>query len=670
MVFLMSMTYVYQRTKEFYFHSQLIKQILADAEHADFEATDKKPIAEINLPLVKLPVVESPVPKSLPKTRPTLKPTTKPTVKPTSRLPEVLLPVTRKPDKKPHTLPLVESRNESKKAVKMPHLPRGLMFNDAAINPIVVEDPEESEEPEEAEDVRTTTKKPIAFKMPPLTTPQPIVVDEPQDKAAIYAMSPAMQRLNSKMNSKSGIGGLLNKLKQREVITTQAPTTVSQLQFNDDEPCVIVPGGTELQSSWYNGGNEQITAKILVTIPIPNNPPRDASILVTFNADVTDIQVWEANASPYGNGKTYLFTPHNPVGISQVAGREFSFDFIVTVNADKAESQVFFCRGLEETGAVATTEAPEATNPPESDDEIILDYDIAVKKELPSQFLSLMKNRAQKPTAAKKVSARCQGTFGHPVVNPDQTDATNFTSAPSEELEIFPYDLNELLHKSILFYEAQRAGELPKSNRIPWRGDSTMRDGCDIGVDLSKGWFDAGDYVKFTFPAAYTATMLSWSLIDSAPAYKAANEYKNALSQVKWGLNWLIKAHISPNSLVVMVGDPHKDHGVWGRPEDIRMTRPSYVVDEINGGTEPAAEAAAALAAGSVVFKDEDPKFAAKCLEHAKQLLEFADKNRKEYHKSVPKVSDFYKSWSGYEDELCWATAWLYKASGDTPYLR
>ena len=301
--------------KEFYFHSQLIKQILADAEHADFEATDKKPIAEINLPLVKLPVVESPVPKSLSEAKPTTKPTHKPTVKPTSRLPELLLPVTRKPDKKPHTLPLVESRNESKKAVKMPHLPRGLMFNDAAINPIVVDDPEEPEEVEEPEEigevqevqeVKATTKKPVAFKMPPLTTPQPIIVNEPQDKATVYAMSPAMQRLNSKLNSRpnsgpQGIGGLLNKLKQREVMTTAAPTTVSQLQFTDDEPCVMVPGGTEMQSSWYNGGNEQITAKILVTIPIPNNPPRDASILVT------DIQVWKANATPYGNGKNISF---------------------------------------------------------------------------------------------------------------------------------------------------------------------------------------------------------------------------------------------------------------------------------------------------------------------------------------------------------------------------
>lgn len=86
-----------------------------------------------------------------------------------------------------------------------------------------------------------------------------------------------------------------------------------------------------------------------------------------------------------------------------------------------------------------------------------------------------------------------------------------------------------------------------------WRGDSVLRDGCDIGVDLSKGWFDAGDHVKYTFPAAFTTTMLVWSIIDYPDAYESANEMKNALDQVKWGLDWLLKAHISPNELVVMV---------------------------------------------------------------------------------------------------------------------
>ena len=103
---------------------------------------------------------------------------------------------------------------------------------------------------------------------------------------------------------------------------------------------------------------------------------------------------------------------------------------------------------------------------------------------------------------------------------------------------------------------------------------------------------------------------------------------ENALSQVKWELDWLLKAHIGPNQLVVMVGDPDKDHQTWGRPEgidsfiydndfflktflkfifyflEINERRPTYIIDQQNPGTEPAAEAAAALAAGSILFAE------------------------------------------------------------------
>lgn len=225
------------------------------------------------------------------------------------------------------------------------------------------------------------------------------------------------------------------------------------------------------------------------------------------------------------------------------------------------------------------------------------------------------------PTAPKRpTSKRCAGPSGKAVKMPRQS-FVNFTRAPDEELEIFGYDLNEVLHKSILFYEAQRAGELPRSNRVLWRGDSMLRDGCDIGVDLSRGWFDAGDHVKFTFPAAFTTTMLVWSIIDYPDAYEASGELNNALDQVKWGLDWLLKAQISPTELVVMVGDPHADHGIWGRPEDIHMRRPTYVVNEQNPGTEPAAEAAAALAAGSILFATRDPKYSEKLLTSSKVYL-------------------------------------------------
>lgn len=53
-----------------------------------------------------------------------------------------------------------------------------------------------------------------------------------------------------------------------------------------------------------------------------------------------------------------------------------------------------------------------------------------------------------------------------------------------------PYNYNEVLRKSILFYEAQRAGRLPATNRVPWRKSATLRDGAGTGVDLSDGWYD------------------------------------------------------------------------------------------------------------------------------------------------------------------------------------
>jgi endoglucanase len=40
----------------------------------------------------------------------------------------------------------------------------------------------------------------------------------------------------------------------------------------------------------------------------------------------------------------------------------------------------------------------------------------------------------------------------------------------------------EALTKSILFFEGQRSGKLPPSQRMKWRKDSALNDGQDIHV--------------------------------------------------------------------------------------------------------------------------------------------------------------------------------------------
>ena len=52
------------------------------------------------------------------------------------------------------------------------------------------------------------------------------------------------------------------------------------------------------------------------------------------------------------------------------------------------------------------------------------------------------------------------------------------------------YNYKNGIHASLLFYEAQRSGKLSADNRVPWRGDSMLNDGNDVGHDLTGGYFD------------------------------------------------------------------------------------------------------------------------------------------------------------------------------------
>ena len=58
------------------------------------------------------------------------------------------------------------------------------------------------------------------------------------------------------------------------------------------------------------------------------------------------------------------------------------------------------------------------------------------------------------------------------------------------------YDYSDALGKGLLFYEAQRSGKLPGDNKIPWRGDSDLNDGKDVGKDLTGGWHDGMNVIN------------------------------------------------------------------------------------------------------------------------------------------------------------------------------
>ena len=231
------------------------------------------------------------------------------------------------------------------------------------------------------------------------------------------------------------------------------------------------------------------------------------------------------------------------------------------------------------------------------------------------------------------------------------------------------YNYGEALQKSLLFYELQRSGDLPEDTRCNWRGDSGLKDGSDVGIDLTGGWYDAGDNVKFNLPMSYTASILGWSVYEDKDAYEESKQLEYALANIRWANEYFIKCHPSDEVYYYQVGDGNADHGWWGPAEcvEYQMARPSYRVDAQNPGSAVTAETSASLAVCSILFKDSDPAFSEKCLTHAKSLYAFADKYKSDAGYTA--ANGFYNSWSGYYDELCWAGVWLYRATGDSSYL-
>ncbi|KAJ0981291.1 hypothetical protein J5N97_009546 [Dioscorea zingiberensis] len=229
------------------------------------------------------------------------------------------------------------------------------------------------------------------------------------------------------------------------------------------------------------------------------------------------------------------------------------------------------------------------------------------------------------------------------------------------------HDYGDALRKSILFFEGQRSGRLPPGQRVTWRRDSALHDGAEDGVDLTGGYYDAGDNVKFGFPMAFTATLLAWSIIDFGR--NMGPHLNDAVTAVRWATDYLLKATSVPSVVYVQVGDAFRDHSCWERPEDMDTPRTVYKVDSNHPGSDVAGESAAALAAASIVFRSRDPAYSRRLLNRAISVFEYADKYRGAYSTSLRRaVCPFYCDFDGYQDELLWGAAWLHKASRRREY--
>lgn len=128
--------------------------------------------------------------------------------------------------------------------------------------------------------------------------------------------------------------------------------------------------------------------------------------------------------------------------------------------------------------------------------------------------------------------------------------------------------------------------------------------------DLSGGWYDAGDYNKYTtWAAEYVITLLhayeenksAWG--DDFNIPESNNEIPDILDEVKWGLDWLIKMQNATgnNSVLSIVSLSHS------KADDSHASPPSSATGRSYYGpasTNATMSTAAAFAFASKVLKD------------------------------------------------------------------
>ncbi len=230
-------------------------------------------------------------------------------------------------------------------------------------------------------------------------------------------------------------------------------------------------------------------------------------------------------------------------------------------------------------------------------------------------------------------------------------------------------DYRDALEKAILFFDANRCGStVGTGNFFPWRGACHISDGntASPALDLSGGFHDAGDHVKFGLPQGFSASVLGWSLYEYRADFDREGLTPKTLSTLKYFTDYFLKSHPNATTFYYHVGDGNADHGFWGSPENQTGNRPVLVARPGTPASDILGQTAAALALMSINYRSTDAAYANRCLTAARELFDMGRTN-------LGRGTDggggaFYRSTSHFDD-LAWAAIWLSIATGDQTFL-
>lgn len=72
-------------------------------------------------------------------------------------------------------------------------------------------------------------------------------------------------------------------------------------------------------------------------------------------------------------------------------------------------------------------------------------------------------------------------------------------------------------------------------------------------VNLTGGYYDAGDNVKFGWPMAFSASLLSWAAVEHRAQLSSVGQHTDLLNAIRWGTDFILKSHTSPTTFYTQV---------------------------------------------------------------------------------------------------------------------
>ncbi|MBP5608528.1 MAG: glycoside hydrolase family 9 protein, partial [Lachnospiraceae bacterium] len=218
---------------------------------------------------------------------------------------------------------------------------------------------------------------------------------------------------------------------------------------------------------------------------------------------------------------------------------------------------------------------------------------------------------------------------------------------------------------------------LDKADNFPAKYRSLVDPDGDGKVDVSGGYHDAGDHVKFNLTMGFAGSSLALSDYLHPEVYKKAGAKEHLLKIVRRNADYLMKTTFLDTdgevaAICHVVANGNVDHNDWSSPEKQTYERTTYWLSAEYNNSAVCGEMAAALAGCAWMYKSTDPQYYAECIRYAKALLKFGKDHQGNYKGGLSPfydTADYYGSETIYGlDETAMAEAWLWLCGeGDKP---